>query len=44
MKKETNSELVVKIKYKDNGIDIKEILNDSILLYITNKVKEICDR
>lgn len=43
MKKETNSELVVKIKYNDNGFDIRKILNDSILLYITNKVKEICE-
>ena len=32
----------VKIYYKENGVDIREILKESIVLLIEKEVKKVC--
>ena len=40
MKKESNTEIMVKFYYTESGADIRDILENSILLFIGNEVKK----
>lgn len=43
MKKQANSNVVVQIHFNNNGKDVSEILKQSVLLFIENEVKKLCN-
>ncbi len=38
------SEIKIKVFYKEDGIDGKDILRDSIMLWIEKEVKALCQK
>lgn len=44
MKNNSNTEITVRTYYKEDDVDIKKILTDSILLFIQNEVRKLCSQ
>lgn len=44
MKQEYSAEITVKSYYSENSVDIAEILERSVLLFIESEVKKLCSQ
>ena len=42
MKKEHNTEFIIKMYYSDENVDVKAEINRAILLFIEREVKKLC--
>lgn len=37
-----NTGITIKIHYKEDGADIRDILKDSVLMFVEGEVKKLC--
>lgn len=42
--KDTKNPITIKVFYKEDGIDVAEILRKSLMLFIEKEVKELCQK
>lgn len=42
MNNKDNTGITIKIQYKEDGADIRDILRDSVRLFVESEVKKLC--